>query len=112
MSDYPTFREAVSYFKDLESKALPETAAGAKDNTLNLDYTCVRTGIDKAQISKHLVNSYLLIDLHKKLDKLSLQQVVPQPAPIVEFGSNLLGQYKPPSKLGIKRKRSRLHYES
>nr|QVY19163.1 p12 [Agapanthus tungrovirus] len=105
MTDYPTFVEARNFFKNKESSALPLNSPGSLDDTLNLDYTCVRTGIDKAQISKHLLNAYLLIELHKKLDKLSLEQVTRQPAPIVPFASNLQGRYKAPSKLGIKRKR-------
>nr|QBK95460.1 P12 [Rice tungro bacilliform virus] len=105
-ADYPTFKEALEKFKNLES----ETAAKDKFNWV-FTLENIKTTADVNLASKGLVQLYALQEIDKKINNLTTQvSKLPTTSgsssagAIVPAGSNTQGQYKAPPKKGIKRK--------
>nr|AFQ62091.1 P12 [Rice tungro bacilliform virus] len=106
-ADYPTFKEALEKFKDLES----ETANKDKFGWV-FTLQGIKTTADVNLASKGLVQLYALQEIDKKINHLSAQVgKIPTTSgssssagAIVPAGSNTQGQYKAPPKKGIKRK--------
>ena len=106
-SDYPTFQQALQKYKDLES----ETANKDKPESEALfSLKGIKTLADVNLATKSLAQLYILQKIEEKqteIEKL-LKEIKDKPSTsssgaIVPSGTNTYGQYKAPSKRGIKR---------